>query len=342
MIRISTLTFFVLMSLKSFSQSDALAYLDLIGEQYKKFNHEMMTYTSAVNHGKSARKVEKRRNELMAQVKESEITIRKMKPYNGVSTLRDSMAAYFKMSGVLLNRDYGKIVDLEDIAEQSYDAMEAYLMAKEKAEEKLDVASGNAKEQYDKFAAENNIKLIKNESELNQKIAKTNKVSTYTNQVYLLFFKSYKNEAYLMDAMRRDDLTALEQSRNALSSSATEDLAKSNSLGIFNGDASLKAALQQALSFYKTEADQKMKVYTDYLISKDNFEKMKKSMDSTPASKRTKENIDAYNKAVADFNKKVEASNANNQELNKKRSTVIKNWNEAYDDFLARHTPKYK
>jgi len=316
--------------------------MDVIGQQFQKISHDMMSYSSAANHGKSARKIDKSRTELLLQVRESEGTVRKMKPFNGTTTLRDSMAAYFKMTGQLLNQDYAKIVDMEEIAEQSYDAMEAYLLAKEKAEEKLDGAYKSATAQYEAFATANNIKLIKSESELSVKLEKTNRVSEYTNKAYLLFFKSYKNEAYLMDAMSRQDITALEQSRNALATSATEDLQKVPPLGSFEGDATLRNALQQILNFYKVEANDKIKLYSDFLIAKDNFERIKKSFDALPASKRTKENVDTYNKAIADFNSKVNSSNAVNQELNKKRSSSLEVWNDAYENFLDKHTPKYK
>lgn len=340
--RVSVFAVLLLIAFNSHGQADPSAYLGLIGDQFQKISHEMMTYTSAVNHGKSARKVEKRRSELMQQVKESETTVRRMKPFNGVTTLRDSMAAYFRLTSIVLNQDYGKILDLEDIAEQSYDAMEAYMLAKEKAEEKLDAAHENATAQYETFASENNIKLIKSKDELSTKLEKTNRVGAYSNKAYLLFFKSYKNEAYLLEAMSRDNITAVEQSRNALSASATEDLAKTGELGSFNGDASLKTALQQMLNFYKTEANDKLKAYTEFLVSKDNFEKIKKTFEGLPASKRTKENVDTYNKAVNDFNTRVNASNSTNQELNKKRNEVYKKWVDTYEDFLDKHTPKYK
>ncbi len=334
--------FFLLIPVGSFAQSEAVAYLDVIGEQFQKINHEMMSYTSAVNHGKSARKIERRRTDLIEQVKESETTVRKMKPFNGVSTLRDSMAAYFKMSGILLNRDYSKIVDMEEIAEQSYDAMEAYLLAKERAEAKLDTASDHAQVQYEAFADANKIKLIKSETELSKKIAKTDKISQYVNKAYLLFFKSYKNEAYMMDAVNRNDLTAIEQTRNALSTSAAEDLQKTGTVGAFNGDATLKAALQQVLAFYKTEANDKIKIHSEFLIAKDNFDKLKKNIDATPASQRTKDLVDAYNKSTDEFNKKINAVNAMHQDLNKKRKGALDTWNEAYEKFLDKHTPKYK
>jgi hypothetical protein len=340
-IRISTLLFFILISVSSWAQSNAGEYLNVIGQQYQKISQDMMSYTSAVNHGKSARKVEKRRTELMQTVKEAETTVRKMKPFDGKSTLRDSIVAYFRMSGIVLNKDYAKILDMEEIAEQSYDAMEAYLLAKERAEAKLDTAGNHASAQYKGFAAENNIKLISNEDDLSKKLEKTGKISQYANTVYLLFFKSYKNEAYMMDALNRNDITALEQARNALSVSAAEDLTKSGKVGSFSGDLSLKNSLQQILNFYKSEATD-IKAQNDYIIAKDNFEKVKKTMDATSASKRTKEVVDAYNKAVGDFNKKNDAVNAMHASLNKKRSATFKNWSDAYDNFLDKHTPKYK
>lgn len=339
--------FFVAVSIlcittSAYSQGSAVEYLNVIGEQLNSVSHEMMTYTSAANHGKSARKVEKRRTDLMEQILVSERTVRRLRPFDGKTTLRDSIAAYFNVTRIILNKDYGKIVDLEEIAEQSYDAMEAYLLAKDKAGDKCEAAFDAAMLQYDAFAAENNIKFREGESELTKKMAKTNLVTIYANKVYLMFFKSYKNEAYLLDAMSRNDMSAVEQVRNALSSSATEDLGKARQLEAFQGDATLRTALQQALTFYKTEADEKVQAYTQFLIAKDNMEKLKKSYETTAASKRTQQQVDAYNKSVNEFNSKVNAVNAMNQDLNKKRSSMLNSWNDAYETFLDKHTPKYK
>lgn len=324
------------------SQTNPVEYLNVIGEQFNNISHEMMSYQSAVNHGKSARKIEKRRQEFMAQIKESEKTVRRLRPFDGKTTLRDSIAAYFKLIQIILNEEYGKILDLEEISEQSYDAMEAYLLAKERASDKGDAAFQAAMTQYQAFAAENNIKLLENKSELYEKLEKTGLILQYSNKAYLLFFKSYKNEAYMIDAMKRDDMAAVEQLRNALSSSATEDLVKVKDLGRFEGDGSLATAAQQALTFYKMEADEKIPVFTAFLLAKDNMEKVKKSFDGTAASKRTQQQIDAYNKAINDFNSKVNAVNAMNQEVNKKRTVMLKSWNDTYENFLDKHTPRYK
>ena len=69
--------------------------------------------------------------------------IAKMPDFEGDKSLRDSTVSYLSLCYNVLNEDYSKILDLEEIAEQSFDLMEAYLLAQQKAGEKLDEASGS-------------------------------------------------------------------------------------------------------------------------------------------------------------------------------------------------------
>src|ERR1041385_6886888 len=117
-----------------------------------------------------------------------------------------------------------KIVDMEDVAEQSYDLMEAYLLAKERDGDKLDEAYKKVANQQKLFAEKNNIKLIESTSKLSQKIEEAGKVSTYYNQVYLIFFKSYKDDFYLTEALNKSDVNAIEQAKNSMDKNATEGM----------------------------------------------------------------------------------------------------------------------
>jgi hypothetical protein len=315
------------------------AYLEAINAEFGKMSKDMMSYISAVNHGKSARKVEKRRTELVLQTKESERTIRTMKPFEGNSQLRDSVTNYLRICNIVTNQDYEKIVNMEEIAEQSYDAMEAYLLAKEKAGEKIELAYDAAEREYYAFAASNNIRIIENESKLSARLKAAARVNDYHDKVYLLFFKSYKNDAYLLEAMNTGNVGALEQTRNALKASATEDLARLGAMEGFDGDVLLKRATQNILTYYKEEAE-KVSEIIDFFLAKENFEKQKKAFDSKKASQRTQADIDNYNKSIEDFNAKVNRSNKVNDELNKKRSAALKDWNTASQNFLDKHTPK--
>lgn len=272
------------------------------------------------------------------QIKASETNVRRMRPFKD-TRLRDSVAAYFRLSSIVINEDYEKILNMEDIAEQSYDGMEAYLLAKQLASEKIAKAHEAASREYRAFAAENNIQLVENESRLQNKLKQAGEVTEHYNVVYLLFFKSFKNEVYLMDALNRGDVAAMEQNRNALLGSATEDLEKLRSVEPFKSDASLKRACQKALSFYQNEAQVHTPKYIEFQLVKENYEKLQKVINNKKPKDRTQQDIDQYNKAVSDYNNEVNKINKLNEELNKKRSAMLKDWNDASSAFLSKHTP---
>lgn len=327
--------------LSAYAQSEAYQYLETIGNEFQEISQNSMSYTSAASHGKSARKVEKRRTELINSIKAAETRIRRMKPFAGDASLRDSVVAYLVIDRIVMTEDYGKILNMEEIAEQSYDAMEAYLLAKEKAEEKLEAAYDRVGEQQKLFANRNNIKIVEGTSKLGKKLEKSGRVISYHNKVYLLFFKSYKNEAYLMDALNKKDISAMEQTKNTLLTSAEQDLEKLGPIPAFNGDNTLKTACQQMLAFYKMEASQKVPEMVNFLLKQENFEKMNKAIQAKRPSDRSQTDIDNYNNAVKEFNAAVDKVNAMHNDLNKKRSALLEQWNNASENFLDKHVPKH-
>jgi hypothetical protein len=100
----------------------------------------------------------------------------------------------------------------------------------------------------------------------------------------------------------------------------------------------VKTACRQVLEFHKKEAD-KFSTVSDHLIKLEEFDKTKKAFDAKPASKRTKADVDDYNKSVREVNELVNQSNKLNQELNASRSKVLDNWEAARKRFLDQHVP---
>jgi hypothetical protein len=340
---IKLLLIFILITKTTLAQTpaDAGSYLNQIGMQFTEISKDMMGYISAASHGKGAKKIDKRRQELIATLKEAEHTVRKMNAFEGDHQLRDSVVAYIRLSHLVLVEDYGKIVNMEEIAEQSYDAMEAYMLAKEKANEKLDVSYDKVKVQHDAFAKKHNIRIIENESKLSQKLETSGKVYSYYNKVYLVFFKSYKDEAYLMDALEKGDVNAIEQNKNALTTSTQEGIKKLTAIGTFNGDGSLKIECQKVLNFFQQEAT-KVSEQVDYFLKKENFEKIKKAFEAKRQNDRTQADVDKYNQAGKEFNASVARYNSTNNDLNKKRSESYSNWNNSVDSFLGKYVPRYR
>lgn len=319
-----------------------LEYMNAISTEYRDIQKDMWDYTSAVAHGKSARKVEKTRMALIQTVYDAKGKVKRMPDWDGDGTYRDSVVSFLNIYYLILKEDYAKIVDMEEIAERSYNDMEAYMNAKDAANDKMNEASKMVGEQQRIFAEKHGITLLEADDELNQKMIIADRVYEYYNVLYLIFFKAYVQEKYLIEAINNKDVSAIEQNKNALASAANEGLEKIEGIGAFEGDNTVLVALKDILKFYKEEAEEKIPVITDYFIKTENFETIKKSFDEIKPAKRTQQDVDQYNQAVNDVNAAVNAYNTTNEQLGKDRAKYLDEWNKASAKFTDKHVPKGK
>jgi hypothetical protein len=332
--------FSIVLSYQCIAQSfeNAGQYIEHIGKANQVLTEKYLLYLSGMSHGKSARKVEKRRLEVVKAISDTRYEIMGMPPYKGDRTLKDTTVAYLKILNSVFNEDYGKIVNMEEIAEQSYDLMEAYMLAQEKANEKLQQASVRQGEMQKQFAAKHNINMIESESVSDAKMKVAGNVMKHYNEVYLVFFKAYKQEAYLMDAVNQKNVNSIEQNINSLQNFSEQGLEKLKELKGYNNDGSLIIACRNILNFYKDEA-KKGSAMTDFFLKEENFTKLKKQFDSKTGSKRTQQDVEQFNKAVNDINSASNNFNVVNNELNKQRSKSLDGWNNAVKKYLDEHVP---
>lgn len=322
------------------AQAHAGEYMDQINGQYGPIRQDTWDYMVAVANNKGAKVIDKRRTELITSINVARSTISRMKPWEEDGSLRDSAIAFLKISYYILNDDYSRIIDLEEVAEKSYDAMEAFIMAQEMASEKYNQASDRLYAAGVDFAARHNVTLVQGEEDkLSAKIQQADTVLKYYHQVYLLMFRSQIVENNLIEALNQENFSAAEQNRAKLAQNATEGLAALGKIPAFMGDGTLKVATQQLLTFYKSEAETKTPVLIDFYLKKENFEKMKNAVESKPKSQVTQEEVDAYNKAVNEYNAAVNKFNAVNTELNTGRGKYVDGWNAAGQAFTSRHVP---
>src|SRR4051812_46665711 len=94
-------------------------YLDYIHKANEKVTTTYLSYLSAMGHGKRARKVEKRRAEVVKILFDTRFNIMGMPPFKGDKSYRDTTVSFLKLLYNVFNEDYAKIVNMEDIAEQS-------------------------------------------------------------------------------------------------------------------------------------------------------------------------------------------------------------------------------
>lgn len=323
------------------AQKNPGEYFEKINTEFGAISDEMWDYTSAIAHGKKARTVENKRKELIGQITTSMNKIKHMPAFEGNTAYRDSAVSYLKLNKIVLNEDYAKIVDMEEVAEQSYDAMEAYMMVKDKADEKCSAAGDMIEAEGQKFAAEHNINLVDSKDKIGKKLEEAGKVYKYYNAIYLIFFKSYKQEIYLVDAQNKSDFNAMEQNKNALAKNSVDGQQILATIKDFKGDLSVKNACMDILKFYESEATKKYDDISSFYLEKEKFDKIKSSFEAKGA-KRTQSDIDQYNSAIKDFNATSEKYNKTNNELNENRSKLLNKWNDASARFTDKHVPKRK
>jgi len=215
------------------------------------------------------------------------------------------------------------------------------MLAQEKANEKLQEASKRQSETQKLFAKKNNINLLENTSELEAKMKIASDVMHHYNEVYLVFFKCYKQEAYLMEAVAKKNVNGIEQNINSLQTFAEQGLEKLKDLKPYTGDASLVTACRNMLHFYTEEA-KKSAAISDFVLKEENFNKIKKKFDSKPSSSRTQQDVDEFNKAVNDMNAGINSYNNTNNELNKKRAQALDAWNSTVKRYMDTYVPQQR
>lgn len=325
---------------QAISMQTAGEHMSYFTSKDQELSKSYMSYMSEVAHGNRARKMEKRREDVIKSLREAIREAGRVRPFKGDASLRDAYRDYWTLMLSIFVEDYHKIVDMEEIAERSYDAMEAYLLTQEKAGEKADQANEKLRSSYKAFAAANNIQLVEGqESKLSKKIVKAGEVNKYMNQIFLISFKSSVQEVHMMEALNKNDVSGVEQYRNSMSRFAEEGLLKLDSIKPYNGDGSYMNATRKLLEFQKTEAE-KMKSVVDFLLKSEELNKIKAAFEAKPAAKRTQDDVDNFNKAIAEFNTAVTEFNKVNNELNNARSRNHQNFETTRKRFMDQHVPR--
>jgi len=318
-------------------------YMGSISSAMMDMNKSYMAYLSLAAHSHRARKIEKMRQQTLESITSCRYKINGLPYYKGDNSLRESSINYVKLCYSVFDEDYAHIVNMEEIAEQSYDEMEAYLLLQEKTNERLKGAADSMDVAEKTFAAKYNVNLVDApKDELSGKMETAGKLNHYYNEVFLLFFKCNWQDGEITKAINKKDLKNLEQSRNALDNFALQGLKALDTLKTFEGDGSLSSACARALTFYKRMAEVDLPKVEDFYLKQDNFNKLKAVLDAKPQSSRTKQDVDTYNSAVGDLNNSVRNFNQENDAMNNDRKSVIDGWNEGEKNFMDAHMPHYK
>jgi hypothetical protein len=336
----SLLLLSVLLQVNAQEFQTPIDYLNYIGKETDLISKTTWKYTAAVAHSKNARKIDATRKSLIKAIQNASKKMEALQNgYKGDLEYRNQLLAYLSISEKQINQEYEKIINMQEVAEQSYDYMEAYILARDLVNEKIneEVEKLNANQKI--FANKYGIQINEDTSELSKKMKISNEVFENHTQLYLVFFKINYTESVLMKAVADTDLNAIQQTSNALEQYSNEGLEKLKTFKAYKDDLMLVDATKKVLEFSKKEALEYSPDIVSFIMLNQKFQENKKTIDNKPASSRTKEEVDAFNKQVSELNKEVGFYNKLNMKYNADRQNVINSWNATGEAFLNKHVP---
>ncbi|WP_339886863.1 hypothetical protein [uncultured Flavobacterium sp.] len=315
-------------------------YLSHIGKEQDLIAKSTWKYTKTVAHSKSARWIDNTRKQLVTSIQNATKKISAIKDgYKGDQEYKNQILDYLSIVEKNINEEYSKIIDMQEVADQSYDLMEAYILTRDLVNEKLDAEQEKVINAQKSFALKYNVNLSNDTSELGKKMQKSNEVFKYKTELYLIFFKAYVTDSYLSNAIEKKDLPAIEQNKNALIQYADEGLEKIKAIKAYNNDSSVLNATKKALDYFKKEGEDYAPKITNFIMFNDKFENARKTLEAKKQKDRTKEEIDNYNAMVKQVNTEINNYNKENNSNFQEKNKAINNWNTVADNFVSKHVP---
>jgi uncharacterized protein YlxW (UPF0749 family) len=336
------LIFFFATSSNLFAQEfkSAVDYLTFIEKEQGLISKSTWKYTTAVAHSKSARRIDNTRKQLVKSIEAAQKKISALKDgYKGDVEYKNQVLQYLDVCKININEEYSKLIDMQEVAEQSYDAMEAYLLMRDLINEKLDAENEKVENAFRSFALKYQITVTNGSSELGEKIRLSNEVFDYHTALYLIFFKVNFTDANLSMSIEKKDMSAIQQNAGTLIQYADEGLEKIKTIKPYKGDASMINITKKAMEFYKKQAQQYVPKIVSFLMFNDKFENAKKTLEAKNAKDRTKEEIDNFNIMVKQVNKEIETYNKVNSTNNQEKNNLLNEWNTTGENFISGHVP---
>lgn len=313
---------------------NAEAYMTYINDQYEDITKETWRFTRAVAKDHDKQRIKNKRKTLIENYNQALKNVAAMPSYEKDIAFRDTVLRYLKRYKSVLKQDYAEILRLKKTASASYDNMQAYCLAREKAGKKiLDAYTSLSKEQQ-RFANEYDLEMEKDMERRAKKLRENLNAYRYYNTIYLVFFSAHNQEELFLEAMKKGDAETMEHSKKRLKKYAVNGLDTLAQIGSYEGDPSLVKACRKMLTFYKKEANQTTDLINFYR-TRENFEKIKQNYESKKEQNRTQKDIDKYNRALQKYNQAVKQYNKTHKTLSKKRNEKYKAWNKTTDTFKS-------
>lgn len=291
----TTILFTIIISVAAVGQefTDPGMFNNFIVNEQNKVTAKNLEYISFSVHSEDYAAITQKRNEVIAQIKSSYSAIEGISLENGDKMRQEAlnvMSLYLETFQI----DFPAAEALKKESESSYQAMEAYFAAQDKAEKKLSQATDRLNKAQEQLAKDFKMEIILEEGDTktNNILKQINDVNDYTRKIYLINFKVSKENAAFWDAVDTRNTKGLDAKRNRVLEVASEAHGLLNTIPDFNGNIGYRESAKELIGFYKEMADDGYKAIVNVV--------KKEQADLTQAD------VEAYNAAITKYNTSVQ------------------------------------
>lgn len=289
--------------------SDPVEYLNYFMAAQNDVVVKSMAYNSKSVHSKNAKRVEKRRRELIEEIKTNIKEMNRLTPYEGGEDMRDKAAKVMELILDIYEVEYKEASELKDKSEASYEGMERYFAALDKAEGKLEKANDQFDVLYEEFAKDHDIQLLdSDETKFQEQVKRVSELNEYSRKLFLAHFRVSRDDSRVNTAMSDKDWELAHAAREDLVKHSKEKMAEVNQMKPFHGDDDYRQSVLEVLKVYH-------KLGTKYY---------KRLIELNQKETLTNKDVNEYNEIVADINKEVpkavEKMNKENEKIQRKNT----------------------
>lgn len=319
-------------------------YFAQVATAQEDMNRKYMVFMSIAAHKKKERKINRAKQNTLESMTKCRHKLLAMPDFSGDDSLRKAAAKYVQVCIDVFNQDYDHLVDLEEIAEQSIDKMEAYVNLRKQVNAKTSQIAINYNNAQIYFAKKFGLQLVEESSDVGKKLMKAAHLNQYLSDIHLIFFKCSWQEQQLVKAVNNRKIAEIEQARLALLKYSQEGLASlsSDTLKNFDKDPSLTNAGKKLLNFYVKLADADIPKMVSLWLDDENQQKIKDAITNNGSNYKTKEDMKVFDMATKKIESNKRALDLLIEKLNSKNRDNMENWSIIEEDFEDRHMPYLK
>ena len=312
-----TLLLFFLISAFATAQefNHPVDYNNFIVEEMNEIVGKNLEYISQSVHSEDFNAIEIKRKNLVKQIQKAYNNISQTDPYEKGEKLQSECVEVLNMYKKVFEVEFQEVNSLRRSSKESYEAMEAYFAAQDKAEKNLSKATDRFYKAQKSFIKSHGIQMEKGgdkDSEMSQQFKNISEVNEYTRKLFLINFQLSKYNSIFFEAVSEKNTAGLDAKRKRIEAAADRSIEQMSKMKGYKGDKDLLEKTMKIAEFYKK-------------MSSDGFASIVKVLKAKDKD-LTQTDVDAYNEAIQEYNTTI--------------PKLTDDFNNAQNELMKKHTPK--